>query len=174
MWGAVEVLDTGTVGTFPVPGYTTEYAVTVTDVDNPLQARWETSTGHHTAWFYPETVAITPTAEATERIKSALIQKTIRIMMLNKTPLGVHGELNEFGIVTVRADYEIQELLYGLRFVNWNIDIQTLADTDDVIRVGLQLNPDDYPTDRLPDVQMAIDSAASWVAMYLLDGANVA
>lgn len=171
-WGPVTVLDTPTVGIFP--NYTTEYSVTVTDVDNPVQARWETSTDHYTYWFSPTTVGIAPTAEAAERLKQAVIQKATRILMLSKAPLGSWGELNEFGVATVRADYEIQELLYGLRFVNWEVDLQAIATVDEVIRIGLQADPDTFPTDRLPDVQQAIDAASSWVASYILDGANVA
>lgn len=171
-WGPVEVLNEDTVGTFPA--YITDYAVTVTDVDYPLQARWETSAGQYTFWFSPSTVSIPATAEATERLKQSVIQKATRILMLSKAPLGSWGELNEFGVATVRADYEIQELLYGLRFVNWDVDLQAIATVDEVIRIGMQADPDTFPTDRLPDVQMAIDAASSWVASYVLDGANVA
>ena len=171
-WGNVEVLDTPTVGTFP--NYISSYAVTVTDATNPLQVRWETSAGFYTAWFSPSTVAVPATSATSDRIKQAVIQKATRILMLSKAPLGMWGELNEFGVATVRADYEIQELLFGLRFINWDVDPLTLADTDDVIRIGLQADPATFPTDRVADVQMAIDGAASWVAAYLLDGANVA
>jgi len=171
-WGNVEVLDSSTVGIFP--NYIASYAVTVTDSTNPLQVRWETSAGFYTAWFSPSTVAVPATSATEERIKTAVIQKATRILMLSKAPLGSWGELNEFGVATVRADYEIQEILFGLRFVNWDVDPLTLATTDDVIRIGMQADPDTFPTDRIPDVQMAIDSAAWWVAAYLLDGANVA
>lgn len=172
LWGPYTRLDTSSVGTFP--DYDVEYTVPVTDVDNPLQVRWETATDQYTDWFLPSSVAVTPTAETSERLRQALIQKATRILALTKAPLGSWGELNEFGVATVRADYEIAELLYGLRFVNWNVDLPALVSADDVIRIGLQSDPDTFPTDRIPDVQLAIDAAASWVALNVLDGANVA
>jgi hypothetical protein len=172
MFGAVDVLDTSSVGTFP--NYTTDYAVTVTDVNNPLRVRWETATDQYSEYFGPSSVSVTPTTETEERLAQALIQKATRILMLSKAPLGSWGELNEFGVATVRSDHEIQELLYGLRFVNWNVDLPTLVDTDTVIRVGMQADPSTFPTDRIPDVQRAIDAAASWLAAYVLYGTNVA
>jgi hypothetical protein len=130
--------------------------------------------GEFTAWFPPVSVAVPANQEVTDRLVQAVIQKATRILMLSKAPLGSWGELNEFGVATVRSDYEIQELLYGLRFVNWDVDLMTLVDTDDVIRVGMQTDPTTFPTDRVPDVQRAIGGAVSWIAGYLLDGANVA
>lgn len=170
-WGLVNVLDTITVGTFP--SYITSYAVTVSDPLNPLRGRWEISTGEFTAWFVPS-AAVPATAETVERLKQAVIQKATRVLMLSGAPLGSWGALNEFGVATVRADHEVQELLYGLRFINWDVDLAAAVDTDDVIRQGMQTEPADFPTARLPDVQRAIDTAASWVANYLLNGSNVA
>lgn len=171
IFGLVQRLDTSTVGTFPT--YTTTYTVPVEEPTAPLRARWVLS-GTATAWFPPTTVAVTPTAEVQERLVGAVIQKATRILMLSKASLGSWGELNEFGVATVRADHEIQELLYGLRFTNWNVDLVTLVTTDMVIRVGMQTEPSTFPSDRLPDVQRAIESAVSWVASYLLEGTNLA
>lgn len=169
IFGLVSVLDTSSVGTFP--DYITTYTVPVTEPSAPLRARWVLGAGT-TAWFPPASVAIPANDEITARLVGAVIQKATRILMLSKASLGSWGELNEFGVATVRADHEIQELLYGLRFVNWDVDLVALVDTDDVIRVGLQANPATFPSDKVPDVQRAIEGAASWVALYLLDGTN--
>lgn len=171
-WGLVNVLTTPTVGTFP--NYITSYAVTVSDSLNQLRARWEINPGEFTAWFPPTSVGVPANAETVERLKQAVIQKATRVLMLSGAPLGSWGALNEFGVATVRADHEVQELLYGLRFINWDVDLAAAVDTDDVIRQGMQTEPADFPTARVPDVQRAIDTAASWVANYLLNGSNVA
>lgn len=171
-WGLVNVLTTPTVGTFP--NYITTYAVTVSDSLNQLRARWEINPGEFTAWFPPTSVGVPANAETVERLKQAVIQKATRVLMLSGAPLGSWGALNEFGVATVRADHEVQELLYGLRFINWDVDLVAAVDTDDVIRQGMQTEPADFPTARVPDVQRAIDTAASWVASYLLNGSNVA
>lgn len=171
-WGLVNVLDTATVGTFPA--YTTSYAVTVTDVLNLLRARWEISAGEFTAWFPPYSVAVPATPETVDRLKQAVIQKATRILMLSGAPLGSWGALNEFGVATVRADHEVQELLYGLRFVNWDVDLTAVVATDDVVRQGMGADPATFPTEKVPDVDRAIAAAASWVANYLLNGTNVA
>lgn len=172
VFGAVTVLDTTTVGTFP--NYITEYDVTVNDVGNPLRAKWEYEPGFYTPWFSPVSVGIPATVETVEALEQALIQKSARILALSKAPLGSWGELNEFGVATVRMDHEIQELLYGLRFVNWAVDLPSLVDTDTVIRVGLQTDPATFPTERLPDVERAIAAAARWITAYILYGTNVA
>ena len=61
--------------------------------------------------------------------------------------------------------YNIDEMLYGLRRVpEWEVvDMAGLVTTDEVIRAGLGVEPSTFPTDRIPDVQQAIDSAAEWV-----------
>lgn len=171
-FGPVTVLDTTVVGTFP--DYVTEYTVPVHDVTNPLRAKWEIEPSIYTEWFDPSTVGIPATAPVVEALEQAMIQKATRILMLSKAPLGSWGELNEFGVATVRADHEIAELLYGLRFVNWDVDLPALVTTTTVIRVGLQTDPTTFPADRVADVQRAIDAAARWVASYILFGTNVA
>ncbi len=121
------------------------------------------------------TVDATPSAEQVEQITQAVIQKATRILALSHSPLGLWGGDVDFGPVPVRSDYEIAELLYGLRLVNWDIDLTSLVTTEDVIRVGLQAaNPATYPVDQLPDVQRAIDAAVAWVAVALLYGFGVA
>ena len=46
--------------------------------------------------------------------------------------------------------------------------------TDDVIRVGLQTDPADYPADKVGDVEDAIGAACSWIEDYLREGVALA
>jgi hypothetical protein len=116
---------------------------------------------------------LVPTSEETERITQAVIHKATRILVLAGAPLGTFGELTEFGMPTVRPDYQVAELLFGLRLSEWELDLAGLVTTDDVIRQGLQTDPATFPADRVPDVQRAIDSAVSWVDLYLSEGVAV-
>jgi hypothetical protein len=88
-------------------------------------------------------------------------------------PLGTFGELTELGMSTVRPDYQIAELLFGLRLTEWDLALDGLVTPDDVIRQGLQANPATFPAERLPDVERAIDTAVSWVDTYLTEGVAV-
>lgn len=169
--GWVSVLDTAVIGTFPA--YTTDYQVTATSQSFKFRVRWETSAGQFTNWFSPLSVAYTPTAEQIERFTQAIIFKAVRFLKLPEAPFGFSG-VTDWGMATVRPDYEIEELLYGLRFRDWDIDLSILVITDDVIRVGLQTDPADFPAASLPDVQRAIDSAISWVAHKVLGGVGIA
>ena len=116
----------------------------------------------------------TPTPEQTARFAQAVIQKATRFLKLPEAPFG-HSGVMEWGTAQVRPDFEIQELLYGLRFREWDIDLTTLVTPDDVIRLGLQLDPADLggPLETA-DVQRAIDAAVSWVAHQVLEGTGVA
>lgn len=110
-----------------------------------------------------------PTVLQEERITQALIMKATRILVMADAPLGTWGEPTEFGLATVRPDYQIRELLYGLHLtVDVTAeDLAALVTVDDVIRNGLQLDPASLPTDRQDDVQRCIDAAADWVATNL-------
>ena len=119
-------------------------------------------------------VAVAPTPEVEARLVQAVIAKAVRILLLIDAPLGSFGELTEFGQSTVRPDFQQAELLYGLRFIDWDVDFTTLVTTDDVIRAGLKAEPTDFPIARIPDVQRAIDAAASWVAVEILGGIGIA
>ena len=61
--------------------------------------------------------APTPSEEA--RLAQAIIAKATRILLLAATPLGLAGEVTEFGVATVRPDYQIKELLFGLHLPDW-------------------------------------------------------
>ena len=116
----------------------------------------------------------TPTPEQTERFAQAVIQKATRFLKLPEAPFG-HSGVMEWGTATVRPDFEIQELLYGLRFREWDIDLTTLVTPDDVIRFGLQLDPVDLGGPMVTaDIQRAIDAAVSWIAVSVLEGTGVA
>ena len=78
-------------------------------------------------------------------------------------------------MATVRPDYQINELLYGLHLPEWEIaDLAGLVTTDDVIRAGLMVDPATFPADRIPDVQRAIDAAVDWVTSELYGAFGVA
>jgi hypothetical protein len=109
-----------------------------------------------------------PTAGQTERIRSALIQKAARFLILPTGPLGFYGEMSEWGTPTAKPDYQIAELLYGLHYAIAEVeDLAGLVTTDEVIRNGLQADPSSFPAERLPDVQRAIDAAADWIRTEL-------
>lgn len=103
-----------------------------------------------------------------QALKSALIQKATRFLVMSGAPLGRWGNSNEIGLSQIRPDYEVAEMLLGLRGQDWDVDLETLVSTDEVIRVGLQTEPGDYPLESLPDVERAISAACSWVASYLI------
>lgn len=115
----------------------------------------------------------TPTPTQLERIAQAIVQKSTRILVMTQAPLGLWGTDSEFGSATVRPDYQTKELLFGLHVLE-ETDLSTLVVPEDVIRAGLGLDPDTFPTDRLPDVQRAIDSAVSWVSDDLFDSWGLA
>lgn len=112
----------------------------------------------------------TPTAAQAEVMKSAIIQKAIRFLMLPGSPLGAYGEFSEGGVgsMSLRPDYAIREMLYGLGGRNWDIDLTTLVTPEDVIRIGFNADPDSLPEGSEADIQTAIESACHWVAEYLL------
>lgn len=168
----VTVLDTSSVGTFP--NYTAEATVTAVGTDLRFRYRWETATGVFTQWLTP-VVMPTLSEEGVARLTEAVIAKATRILAMSKAPLGWSGELLDDMVATVRSDRQIEELLYGLRFRDWDVDITSLVEVADVVRHGLQIGPDDgFPEEKEPDVQRAIDSACSWVAHCLLEGIGIA
>jgi hypothetical protein len=115
-----------------------------------------------------------PTPLALERVKAALIQKAARFVIFPTGPLGLYGEMSEWGTPTAKPDYQIAELLKGLHLPDYDVDLVGLITTDDVIRNGLQADPSTFPAERLPDVQRAIDAATDWVHSELWDAWGVA
>jgi hypothetical protein len=103
-----------------------------------------------------------PTPEEAQRLVQCVIAKATRILALVEAPLGTWGEITEVGVAQTRPDYQLQELLYGLRYPPYTV-VDIDVGTDDVIRQGLQTDPATYPPDKLPDVQRAIDAATNWV-----------
>lgn len=114
-----------------------------------------------------------PTPAQRERLKEAVIQKATRTIALGEASLGSWGEQDV--VVPVRPDHTIAEMLYGMRGVGLEVDFSdNLGVTaDDVIRSGLQADPDTYPEDRKVDVERALLSAVSWVE-EALNGFGVA
>lgn len=113
---------------------------------------------------------MTPSPAQEQTLKLAVIFKAVRFLAFPGAPLGAWGEISEggVGVVTVRSDAQIRELLYGLGGVNWDIDLEAAVTADDVIRLGLEADPSTFPADRIGDVETAIGAAAAWIAAYLL------
>lgn len=108
-----------------------------------------------------------PTVAEAARLTQAVVAKATRILVLIEAPLGSWGEMTELGQSAVRPDYQIRELLLGLHYRE--LDLSGLdVTTDMVIRAGLQTDPAGFPTDRIPDVQRAIDTALDWVGAELV------
>jgi hypothetical protein len=82
--------------------------------------------------------------------------------------------MSEFGVVTVRPDYAIQELLFGLHFLDLEPVWDDIVTAGDVIRVGLSADPDDYPVDKTADVERALVAAIDWITAELSGGVGVA
>jgi hypothetical protein len=172
-WGWVVVRDVDQAGVGTFPDYTTQFDIAPIGTSERFRARWEVGVGSYDRWLYDLEVVHTPTDEQVEAFTQAIIAKATRIIVMGEAPLGTWGELTEFGIATVKPDYQIKELLYGLTLRNWDVDLTGLVDTDDVVRAGLQ-SPEAFPAARVPDVQRAIDTAVAWVAHYLLEGVALA
>lgn len=170
-YGWVQIVDESTIGTYPA--YLTSYQAVTTTQAQQVRYRWMVG-AVATLWLSPLSLSIATTAEVTERLTQAVLAKAVRILLLVEAPLGSFGELSEFGMAVVRPDYQQTELLYGLRYTTWDIDLTTLVTADDVIRAGLQADGSDFPESRMVDVTRAIDAAVSWIASELLDGIGVA
>lgn len=109
----------------------------------------------------------------TDRLTQAIVFKATRFYLMAQAPFGHWGEMTEEGLAMIRPDYEVRELLYGMRFKPVG-ELESLVDTDLVIRQGLQQDPDDFPADKVPDVERAIGAACSWVEDFLTEGIAIA
>ena len=111
-----------------------------------------------------------PTADDTERLMQACVAKATRILMLVEAPLGSWGEMTDLGVASVRPDYQIRELLFGLHYQpEWDLDaVLEGATAEMVIRQGLQTDPASFPAERLPDVERALAAARSWIKLDLV------
>jgi hypothetical protein len=156
------------IGTYP--DYTTVYEINPASSEPQLRARWVRGT-EHSVYLEPGIIRV-PNAQQEARFAEAVLQKAIRFLKLPEAPFG-HSGVTEWGVASVQTDRQIEELLYGLRFQDWDIWLPGLVTTDDVIRVGLQIDPA-RSTANPADVQRAINAAASWVAERCLLGVGVA
>lgn len=118
----------------------------------------------------------TPSQPQLDAMAQAVIYKAVRFLKLPESPLGAWGEFSEYGVgvATVRPDHAIEEMLYGLRLRDWDVDLESLVTADDVIRVGLEMDPATFPADKLGDVERALSAAVSWVAHHLQQGVGIA
>lgn len=152
------------------------YTATVTNTANLIRARWSPTAGGHSRWFPPNSVVERkePTAGQAAQLKEAIIAKATRIYLQTAAALGHVGQMTEFGVATVRPDYQIRELLMGLRYVDWDVDHETLVTSDDVITQGLQAEANDtWPEEKLDLIDEAIAAAWSWVTTDILEGIPV-
>lgn len=116
----------------------------------------------------------TPTDPQLAAMTQAVIYKAVRFLKLPESPLGTWGDFADFGPVTVRPDHTIAELLYGLRFREWDVNLDELVTWEDVARVGLETDPGEVTAEQQEVIERAIGAAVSWVAHYLLEGAGIA
>jgi hypothetical protein len=119
-------------------------------------------------------MTLVPTPGEVERLRTALIQKAARFLILHNDPLGF-GDIGEFGPVSVRPDYPTREMLYGLHAREWPAEaLAVLVTPNDVIRNVFGVEVDKFPTDRIPDVQREIDAAADFIEAELNGAFGVA
>lgn len=115
--------------------------------------------------------AATTTQEA--QLAQAVIAKATRLYVLVEAPLGVVGEMSELGMVTVRPDYTIGELLFGLRYQDITVeDWTSIVTASDVIRSGLNMDPATAPDYVEAGVERALTAAIGWVETELAGGAG--
>lgn len=149
------------------------YTATVTSASHRLRARWVLVAGGTSGWFSPSSIypRREPTTEQAAQLKEAVIAKATRIFLQSPAALGYVGELGEMGMATVRPDYQIRELLHGLRFVDWDIDHTDFPSQDEVLEQGLQTSG--LTTAKLDLIDDAIAAAWSWVANEILHGVPI-
>jgi hypothetical protein len=104
------------------------------------------------------------------RLTQAVVAKAVRILSLVEAPLGLWGEMTDMGPASVKPDWQIRELLFGLHYSGMAVP-EVSADV--VIRQGLQTDPATFPADKLPDIDRAIAAARSWIA-HDLQGFGIA
>lgn len=118
---------------------------------------------------------ISPTDPESARLAMAVAAKAARLLALSEAPLGTVGEMTEWGIAVVRPDYNISELLYGLRYRKWTpAELTGLIAAADVVRMSLGAQAAGFPADRLADVERAISAAISWLDEELKGGSGIA
>jgi hypothetical protein len=113
---------------------------------------------------------VTPTPEDEARLTQAVVAKAVRILSLVEAPLGIWGEMTDMGPASVKPDWQIRELLFGLHYSGMAVPE---VSADMVIRQGLQTDPATFPADKLPDIDRAIAAARSWIA-HDLQGFGIA
>lgn len=151
------------------------YTATVTSATHRLRYRWAITAGGHSRWLTPLRVLERrePTAAQEAQLKEAMISKAARIYVMTGASLGYVGEISEMGSATLRPDYQIRELLEGLRFIDWDVDLTAIVDADEVIRAGLGADPTSYTAAQSALVDQAIAAAASWVATEIIEGVAI-
>jgi hypothetical protein len=108
-----------------------------------------------------------------ERLEVAIIFKAVRFLKFPEAPFGYSGAVTEWGQASVRPDYEIRELLYGMMGQPIG-SLEGRVTSSDVARVGLGVDPNDLPAATLTDIDRAIGAAVSWIEDYLHEGFGIA
>lgn len=96
-----------------------------------------------------------------------MIAKATRLLVLGSAPFGVVGTDTDFGSVSVKPDYAINEMLMGLRYLDFDLSGVETITAAEVIRVGFNADADDFNTDREDDIDAAIAAAWDWVTTAL-------
>lgn len=106
-----------------------------------------------------------PTTGQAERINLAAIAHTARVAGLPQAPLGVLAGTEQVGGVTVRRDYNLDELLEGLRGVGVDLTGHQWPTVDDVITTGYGVDPVTFPADQRLALDRALAAAIDIVTL---------
>lgn len=98
-------------------------------------------------------------------LRLAVIQKAVRLLALVETPYGTVGEMTEYGVRTMRPDFAIRELLFGLRGLGFDTNDVEVS-VDDVLAVGFD-NPAVVPELKEDIIEEAILGAKFWCNQML-------
>lgn len=109
-----------------------------------------------------------PTAAQAALIKTAIVAKAARLLALPGSPFGVSGE-GEWGFA-IRPDYTINEMLYGLRYKDLEIDDITVTTTDVINALGTTA---ENWSNNQTQLELALAAATAWVE-EALEGLPVA
>ena len=111
-----------------------------------------------------------PTLEQLEQLRIALIHKAARLFVTVPGGMG-GGDFTEFTPASLRPDYAIEELLFGMRGParcwDWDtLDLESLVTVENVITVGLEGQPDSQAFDR-DEIESALLAASAWLKSKL-------
>lgn len=111
-----------------------------------------------------------PTLEQLEQLRIALIHKAARLYVTVPGGMG-GGDFTEYTPASLRPDYAIEELLFGMRgparLWDWTtLDLTTLATVENVIVIGLEGQANSTAYDR-DEIESALLAACAWLKSRL-------